>query len=130
MRSWLGKTLCVIAIIGIVEGHLMVAQSWAWMSMLYERAPEMGVAEAMNSTFSGSAPCSMCCAIAEQQQEQEKEAPVPESRTLAKYIPVSWERGCILMPPAAQRLPVVQQLASIVYSWIHSPPSPPPRYIS
>lgn len=130
MRSWLGKTLCVIAIIGVVEGHLMLAQSWAWMSMMFERAPKMGVAEAINSTFSGSAPCSMCCAIAEQQQEQEKETPIPESRTLTKYIPVSWERGCILMPPAVRRLSVTQRQKPIVYSRIHSPPTPPPRRVS
>lgn len=130
MRSWLGKTLCIIAIIGVVEGHLMLAQSWAWMSMMFERAPEMGVAEAMNSIFSGSAPCSMCCAIAEQQQEQEKETPVPESRTLAKYIPVTGEYRCLPIPPAAIWLPVTEELSPMVYPWLQSPPSPPPRRVS
>ncbi len=42
MPEWLGKCLCVVAILGVFDGHLMLAQSWAWMTMARERTPQLG----------------------------------------------------------------------------------------
>lgn len=127
MRSWLEKCLCIVAILGVLDGPLMLAQGWAWASMLLERTPQMGVSGALESTFSGEEPCSRCCAIEEQRQEHEREAPVPELRLMAKYVPVTWRY---------QRLPIPVTGAYVAMSTDcnltparrNDPPSlPPPR---
>jgi len=127
MRSWLEKCLCIVAILGVLDGPLMLAQGWAWMNMLLDRAPEMGVSGALESTFSGEKPCSRCCAIEKQRQENEEKAPVPELRVVAKYVPATWsyQRLPIPITGAHVAVPISRNLAPEQRS---EPPSlPPPR---
>jgi len=129
MPNWLGKCLCIVAAIGVLDGHLMVAQSWAWITMVQDRAPEQGITEALDSTFSGAAPCSMCCAIQEERQEKEEQAPVPESKTSAKYPPASQNTGYIFFSPKEGFQSRSIDPVDLMPNRQESPPSPPPQVV-
>ena len=48
----------------------------------------MGFTEAVADTLSGENPCPMCLALAEERQKEREEAPIAETRPLAKFAPV------------------------------------------
>ena len=123
----LGKYLCLVAIVGLFEGHLMMAQSWAWITMLQDRAPVQGITTALETTFSGNAPCSICCAVQQERQDREKEAPVPESKPAAKYAPSISANRLMLFPPASSHLLIASNLERAPVGQRARPPSPPPR---
>ena len=128
MPNWLGKCLCVVATVGVFDGHLMLAQSWAWISMLQDRTPAQGISAALDSTFSGNAPCSMCCAIQEAQQDRDEEAPIPESRPGVKFPPVMWSTQFVLIPPVASHALIRSDVDEMPEEQLARPPSPPPRF--
>lgn len=130
MPNWLGKCLCIVAAIGVLDGHLMVAQSWAWITMMQERAPEQGMTEALDSTFSGDAPCPMCCAIQEKRQEKEEQVPIPESDPMVKYLPESRRVRIALFPPAGGFQSLVFDVMGMMPSRQDAPPSPPPQAVA
>ena len=67
---------------------MVIGQSWAWVTMVYDRAPAMGIGDAVADTLSGENPCPMCLALAEERQKEREEAPINETRPLAKFAPV------------------------------------------
>lgn len=125
MRGWLEKCLCIVAILGVLDGPMMLVQGWAWMNMLMDRTPEMGVSAALDSTFSGKNPCSMCCAIEQQRQDREEEAPVPEIRPIAKYVPVTWSYQRLPIPNTGAHVPVPID-GNLAPDQLNDPPSLPP----
>ena len=127
MPVWVRKCLCLVAVVGLVDGHLLVAQSWAWLTMLQDRAPEQGVVEALDSTFSGDAPCPMCCAIQEERQEKQEQAPIPESEPMAKYPPVDQNAAIAFFPPKYGFQARKADSRHRLVSWCDSPLSPPPQ---
>ena len=117
-----------MAALGVLDGHLMVAQTWAWMSMMSERAPEQGVSAALESTFSGNAPCSMCCAIEKERQDKQGDAPIPETKPTVKFAPAMCGRGFSLISPAAAYLLRIGDADIFVTGRSDEPPLPPPRF--
>lgn len=57
-------------------------QAVAWAGMLVTRAPELGVATAVLSTFDGNHPCSLCAAIQKAEKPVPNEDPRPDSLVL------------------------------------------------
>ena len=104
MLQKLGRLSGILTIIALLDGHALMFQCYAWATMLYDRVPDQGVEQAVGSTFSGDAPCPKCLAIkAAQEKEQEDEnkvpAPiVPESSTMAKFIPNVMEKIRVIKP--------------------------------
>jgi len=129
-----GKCLCIVAAMGVLDGHLMLAQSWAWITMIHDRAPQQGVSApqqgvtaALDSTFSGDAPCSMCCAIVQERQQKDEQAPIPESKPTAKFTPAMWSRAFLLIPPAHTYLSLLMDRKLMPDAQREAPPSPPPK---
>ena len=50
----------------------MVLQTVAWAQMLRDYSKSTPIAEAIERTFSGGYPCTMCIKITEEQQKEEK----------------------------------------------------------
>lgn len=50
----------------------MALQMFAWAQMLRDYSRTAPITEAIQKTFSGTAPCTMCKVIAEKQQSEEK----------------------------------------------------------
>lgn len=105
----------------------MVAQTWAWMQMMNDRVPLQGISAALDSTFSGDSPCGMCCAIAQERQEKQEQAPVPESEPSVKFFPVSWNTVCIVFPPASIHLPLLLEASRRILGREDGPLLPPPQ---
>ena len=123
----IGRLLCLLAALCAVNAHLFVGQGLAWVTMIHDRAPDLGFQEAVADTFSGENPCPRCCAIAEEREKQEEEAPIPETRAVAKFAPVvHGEVQSRLHPNRTAELPGLEpgRLAS---QFSGDPKSPPPR---
>lgn len=127
MSRLLGKFLCVLAVFAVADTHLALVQGWAWGTMLHERAPGRGVAKAVESTFSGAEPCPMCCAVQQERNEEQEEAPVPESGPAGKWIPVSAGGGVALYPPRARFCAWQPELRLPWVARKYRPAVPPPR---
>lgn len=67
-----GLAFLSLALFSIAGGHWAVLQTVAWAQMLREYSENATVAEAVEKTFSGEAPCEMCKSIAAEKQKEEK----------------------------------------------------------
>lgn len=76
-------TLLLMLSLRLLGGDSGVLQAVAWAGMLVSRAPEMGVAAAVETTFDGDHPCSLCTAIRKTETPAENPTPLPEN-VLAK----------------------------------------------
>ena len=63
--------MCV-AFFSLADGHWLVLQTVAWAQMLRAYSKSAPIAEAIERTFSGGYPCTMCIKITEEQQKEEK----------------------------------------------------------
>lgn len=59
------RVIALALVLVFSGGHLVVGQAVAWALMLVERSQTMSVADAVNSTFSGDAPCALCDQVKE-----------------------------------------------------------------
>jgi hypothetical protein len=125
--KWLGKCLCVVAALSILDTHLMVAQAWAWANMINDRVPQEGVSAALDSTFSGDSPCAMCCAIKQERQDKQQQAPIPESEPTAKFAPVSRSAVDLVFAQVSIHVPLSREVQVVVLGRQDKPPLPPPR---
>ena len=82
-----GKCLCLLAALAVMDAHLLFIQGWAWSTMIQDRAAERGVSGAFESTFSGAEPCPMCCAVQEERHDEQEEVPVRDAKPMVKWIP-------------------------------------------
>ncbi len=105
----------------------MVAQTWAWATMVNDRVPQQGVVSALDSTFSGDSPCAMCCAITEERQDNQEQAPIPESDPAAKFLLVAWRRVDFVWPPSLSHLLRLREMKTEVLGREDEPSLPPPQ---
>lgn len=68
----LGVPMACITMFSLLGGHMAVFQVVAWAQMLRDYSRDAGMAEAVDKTFSGKAPCAMCKSIAKEKQKEEK----------------------------------------------------------
>ena len=61
-----------MAFFSLAGGHWLVLQTVAWAQMLRVYSKSAPIAEAIERTFSGGYPCTMCIKITEEQQKEEK----------------------------------------------------------
>ncbi|MBT7960145.1 MAG: hypothetical protein HN759_12525 [Akkermansiaceae bacterium] len=129
MFNWFGKFLCLVTVIAVTDAHLVFTQGWAWSTMLQDRAPERGMVEAIESTFNGAEPCPMCCAVQQERQEEQEEAPVPESNPTTKWIPIADSGSVFLWPPAMTYCRRASEFDWCLVSGEHSLVLPPPQNV-
>ena len=67
-----GLPLMCMAFFSLAGGHWLVLQTVAWAQMLRDYSKSAPIAEAIERTFSGGYPCTMCIKITEEQQKEEK----------------------------------------------------------
>ncbi|MGA7214288.1 MAG: hypothetical protein WBX20_08790 [Terrimicrobiaceae bacterium] len=80
-----GLPLTCLAFFSLAGGHWFVLQTIAWVQMVREYSRSAPILEAVEKTFSGDYPCTMCTRIAEGQQNEEKS---PSTVKLAKKTEV------------------------------------------
>lgn len=99
LRS-LGLPMVAGAMFSLLGGHWAVFQSIAWAQMLREYSRNATLAEAVEKTFSGEAPCSMCKMIAEEKQKEEK---APATVKVEKKAEIFLESGRNLLSAPVAR---------------------------
>ncbi len=105
-------------------------QAYAWGTMLRDRAPEVGLSEALDTTFSGDHPCEVCQAIAEASHHQNDKAPIEQSPESSSkdFSPLMSLRAITITPPSATApLPGFRGIAD--RSIVLELPTPPPRWV-
>ena len=116
-----------MALLGVLDAPQVLSQAYAWAMMLHDRTPTMGVAEALDSTFSGEAPCALCCAIQKKREKQQKETPIPEAKPSIKYPPASTARKITIFPPLGGYETREDGRTDIAPWRVDSPLKPPPQ---
>lgn len=129
MRAFLARLLCLAAIITLMDVHVVMLQSYAWVTMLNDRIPEQGVSEAISSTFDGQHPCEHCLTAQDLQSEsQQEESPAPNFQLSG--IKLLNSSGQKISPPSrshAALLPFIAEHKNAHLAYYASVPSPPPR---
>jgi len=126
----------MLTIIGLLDVHMALMQTWAWVSMLNDRIPEQGLEQALDTTFSGEYPCEKCKAIAEikiqesNQQSNSPIAPPSESHSAPKLVAVVSSRETTPLPlPFCLRIPFEAIHVRALEDLARSVPSPPPQLV-
>lgn len=132
MRGLLAKLLCLIAAITLMDGHIVALQSYAWVSMLHDRIPEQGVAEAIVTTFDGEHPCEHCLSaqqlsLSESENDSEKDS-TPQFRLSGlKTIGLAHKRISEPAAPKSILLPLHFSKEIALSDFTELIPTPPPR---
>jgi hypothetical protein len=75
MSKWAlraGQYLLIATLLVSMGGHLALLQTIAWGNMLVEFSSESSLSEAMDKTFDGEHPCSLCKVVRKSKNEEEK----------------------------------------------------------
>jgi hypothetical protein len=120
--------LLSLVVIHVLDGHLFLGQCVAWLTMVGDRAPSMGLQEAVKETFSGEHPCEICIAVQSERRKEREEAPLPQARMKWTYAPVV-STASVTLPAATaspQRFPF-PGTSPPPASLSPDLPTPPPR---
>ncbi|WP_411846928.1 hypothetical protein AAFN60_05360 [Roseibacillus persicicus] len=116
----------------VAVGPMNLLQIAAWTSMLFDYSQENTIAEAVEMTFDGDHPCSLCCAIAEAKEEESEQPAAPNNPKQQEQLrldlyplaKVRTESGRALSsqpsPSAGERLLAACEFTASI-------PSPPPQ---
>jgi hypothetical protein len=123
-----GVGACFLALIIMNQGHWLALQSFAWVRMTIQFSQDGDVRTALQKTFSGQHPCSLCHKIRQgraQEDRQKKQTSWIQTEKLPEAL---WEWSLWTVPPAPlasmNRLPFPPEFH---FDFIESPPTPPPR---
>lgn len=89
MLRALGLPFICLAMFSIAGGHWAVLQTIAWAQMVRDYSQTTSVAEAIEKTFSGEAPCSMCKSIAKAKHQEEKAPATVKLDKKAEVFPLA-----------------------------------------
>ena len=102
----LGRLLAFLGILTLADLPLAGWQAYAWLAMIQDRAPSMGLQDALADTFSGESPCTHCLAIRKAKKQKKETPPLPENRDPAKPAATSPARlAAALFPPQRAHWP-------------------------
>ena len=120
LQQWLVVTLLTLAI----GGHWAVLQSVAWTAMLADNLRNSSLADAVERTFDGQHPCTLCKVVSAG-KKSEKQAEFP---TLTKKL----EFTLITHPfifSAPTQFYLQAETSAQADSTLRTPPVPPPRSV-
>jgi hypothetical protein len=117
-----GHVLLIVALLAATGAHWTVLQSVAWTAMLADNLRTASFTQALQRTFDGKHPCSLCKQItAGKKSEKKGEFPLQ----LKKLDFIHARTRFTFAAPAHFRL--AGAAMDSLQSLSHSPPVPPPR---
>ena len=124
MRNRTANFVIAVLLVVSIGGHWALLQSVAWMTMLVDYSKDAPLSVAVEKTFDGKHPCSLCKIVkhgkeTEQQQESTKLKMKPDSWMLARVV--DFEVTPVPAAPITFAPPILQPRGE-------SPPVPPPRF--
>jgi hypothetical protein len=120
------RTISLLLVALLLNGHWAALQSVAWARMLAERVKTMCVNEAVTSTFDGEHPCAMCVAIQKAKAAERSEEARCKAFVESRLLPAVLPSAAKVFPPPILR----EDLRSEPFSWTaipQEPAVPPPR---
>ena len=125
------KLTCLVTAFSIIGGPMAVYQAFAWSKMLHDRALNQGLVEAIDSTFSGDAPCEHCkkiTAIKSQQKEAPEKSSIPEKLEVLSVAKIATKQKNIFLSGShTKRLGFIYPSVQILQSRAVKCPTPPPQ---
>ncbi len=122
MLKHLPRLVVTLALACTIGLHWAFLQSVAWTTMLVGNLTTVSFSEAVQRTFDGKHPCSLCKVVGQGKKTEKKSQ---ELVPLKKFEAMNPALALVSLAPAT--FPLVQ--AEQVFPKIlpHSPPTPPPR---
>lgn len=121
----IGFLSIAFALFTIAGGPLIVFQGVAWVGMIQEYSKQDTLANALQKTFSGKHPCSLCKRIAKQSKKEQKTAALLKTeKSLKVSFSTPLEKTAFLLPTTVS---YSQSLSSTYQSIFYDPPEPYPR---
>jgi hypothetical protein len=117
----LSHALLIIAVLTATGSHWVLLQSMAWTGMLANHLRTNPLIQAVERTFNGKDPCTLCKHISKGKQSEKKS----EFKAQKKMECVFDDHPIVLSAPCQFRL--LPELNSLPATVPHSPPVPPPR---
>lgn len=117
----LSKLLALIAAVQILGGHWMALQSVAWVGMVIDYSQDAPLSVAIEKTFDGEHPCSLCETVSKGRSEEQKNETLKQ---VVKFEAVLAPQVVVLSPSSQPwNYPrLVETCASLAFA----PPTPPP----
>lgn len=115
--------MIAVALMFSVGMHWNLLQVVAWGGMIVKFAQQGSVTEAVEKTFDGEHPCSMCKAI-EKGKAEEKKAPQQKNETKK---PEMFCASSSVIAPVPHRLLPFATRNEVSVQFGRAPPVPPPR---
>lgn len=124
----IASSLLLAGMLVVANLHLPVLQLAAWAGMLFNFSQEVELAEAVEMTFNGENPCSMCTAIKQAQTRDGGHDESLQAETLTRLL-LFFETGVLITPAfKGNALPAAHDL--LVRLRAERPEVPPPRAFS
>ena len=123
-----GFSACVVAVLMMNGGHWLALQSFAWSRMLVNFSRQGSVGMAIMKTFDGQHPCALCLRARDGWRKEQGRSETLSWEKPDKMPELLWELRYAAVPPVPT-LDVSEQpsLPSLFWSFVESPPTPPPR---
>jgi hypothetical protein len=125
-----GGIVCLLALLMTLGAQWYVLQSVAWARMLVQFSRAEPLAEAIEKTFDGKHPCSLCIKIKAGREEEKREQ---QKNPLAKaeFKPELFIESPELIAPVPDFLSddAVPFVPHRRFGPSYSPPTPPPRHL-
>jgi hypothetical protein len=118
----IGHVLLVIALVAMIGGHWAVLQTVAWSTMLADNLRVSSFSEAVERTFDGKHPCTLCKQISAGKKAEKK---TEISFGIKKLEFVS--NGVTQVFKPFQSFYLLQHGNDSVREFTHQPLAPPPR---
>jgi hypothetical protein len=112
----------IVALLAATGTHWMLLQSVAWTTMLADNLRNGSFVEAVEKTFDGQHPCSLCKRISAE-KKSEKKADFPPSAQRLEFI----SKRTVFVFAAPSDFRVQPESSVLVRQLAHKPPTPPPR---
>jgi len=122
MARRFGQLLLVGTLILAVGGHWIVLQSVGWTSMVISYSQHASLREALQKTFDGRHPCTLCKLVMKGQTDEKKRA-IQHGETKLDFF-CELERLAV-PPPEPSVVAPLRPLSALLRA--ESPPTPPPR---
>jgi hypothetical protein len=126
VKAFFHRSLIAACALYLSGAHWAVLQVTAWTGMLVTRAPEAGLVQAVETTFDGEHPCSLCAAVQEGQKEEREQQPLPPG--LGKLKEMKLVVMTLCSAPVGGQVGDMEwrEFSDSAAARVEAPPTPPP----
>jgi hypothetical protein len=120
-----GKIFVVLGLVLCLGSHWGILQCVAWSTMLVRFASSLPLIQAIQYTFDGEHPCTLCKSIQEgSAQEKQTDRHLPSSTDKVELLGLVWQEAFCVYP---SRHLLVPPSDFLIFPRGEEPPTPVPR---